>query len=870
VLGDNPSFQDVAGEQGHARVATYCAVPVVVDDEVELVLYALRRTDRAFDVGQGDVLSLLAGQVAAAVQRIRALAQAEQRRQRAELLRDITRSLAGTLDHSAVLEHFAAALLEVTGVDRVCVLLLDEDGVYLRVALCRGAGSVAFGPVLARVLSRVPMQSSPTMTRSLAERSTITRAVGTPSGSPLGDLYDAATDAATVSLHPLVVNGQATGFVLLEQHEPGAWLAGWAHEAVEQISTVAAVALRHAELYQQLEQDGAQLRALHDVTLAIGASDDLTTTLQKITDAAARLTGAQRCRLGLRGEGETYQLAAVTGDTDQPGASYLLSSAVGGWVIRHGRSAWLPDLAAGLAEPPDALAAARRPEGSALAVPLVRRHGDTVGFLSLHDPRPGHFRRDVTALLERFAAEAVLALDNSEDAGARAALEHQLREQAQHDPLTGLANRTLLLQRLDDALAGAPECGHVGVLYLDLDRFKTVNDSLGHAGGDDLLVRVGERLSAAVRPQDLVARLGGDEFVLLAEGLASPAEAALLADRVLDALAPPVQVGGTQVFVGASIGLVTARGTRRDARQLLRDADIAMYQAKRTGRGRASVFRAPMRAQASRRLPLATELREALDAGHLEVHYQPIVRLQDAALTGFEALVRWPHRSRGMVPPDEFIPVAEETGLVVRVDDLVMRIAVGQLRRWQTRHARPDLRINVNLSAVSLHGPEVAGRVASALRTAGLDAASLTVELTETAAMRDPVVSLAVCHQLRRLGVGIAIDDFGTGYSNLGYLRRFPIDVLKIDRQFTGLLVPGGNGEPVVRAIIALATAFGLGVTAEGVETDAQAAALLAMGCPSAQGWLYGRPLAPDDVDRLLAAPPQPRAAVAHRAAAGA
>jgi len=616
---------------------------------------------------------------------------------------------------------------------------------------------------------------------------------------------------------------------------------------------VAAVALRHAELYQRLELDRAQLRALHDVTLTISSAQGIAATLQQITDAAARLTGAARCRLGLRSGTDRYEVAAVTGDTDETGVRYLLTEAVGGWVIETGRRAWLPDLAAGRSEPPEALRSARRREGSALAVPLSGREGRAIGFLSLHDPRPGHFHRDVIDLLERFAAEAVLALDGEQDTRSRLALEERLREQAHHDPLTGLANRTLLLQRLDEALAEPVDGTHTGLLYLDLDRFKTVNDSLGHSAGDELLMGVAQRLLSAVRPQDLVARLGGDEFVVLAQGLASAQDATLLADRVVLALGRSVEVAGAPVYASASIGVVTAQAGRRDARQLLRDADIAMYHAKQTGRGRSVVFHAALRTRASERLPLQTELHQAVDAGALQVHYQPIVRLRDGLLTGFEALVRWPHATRGFIPPDEFIPVAEETGLVSRIDDLVMRTATAQLRRWQADHGRADLGLNVNLSAVSLHEPGLVGRVAAALTAAGLPAGDLTVELTETAAMRDPVVSLEACRALRALGLRLAIDDFGTGWSNLGQLRTFPVSVLKIDRSFTQLLTTDVQGQRVVQAVLALADAYDLQVTAEGVETPGQARALTRMGCASAQGWHFGRPVTAAAVDDLLA-----------------
>ena len=860
--GSDPAYTDHGPDGDLPPLRVFCAAPVVLDGTVEVLFYAVRRSPTPFGPEETAVLSLLAGQAAAALQRVRAVASVEHRRVRAEQLRAITRTLTGTLDAGEVLERFGAAVLDATRVERISVLLLDEAG-HLRLALCTGADSAAVAPARSAAVAHV----SPTaLLRAVLEGSADASAEATRL------LEHRGPGARHLSVHPLAVDRAVdravTGLVLLERTADGPGLDHDELDLVDQASTVAAVALRHAELYQRLELDRAQLRALHDVTLTISSAQGIAATLQQITDAAARLTGAARCRLGLRSGTDRYEVAAVTGDTDETGVRYLLTEAVGGWVIETGRRAWLPDLAAGLSEPPEALRGARRREGSALAVPLSGREGRAIGFLSLHDPRPGHFHRDVIDLLERFAAEAVLALDGEQDTRSRLALEDRLREQAHHDPLTGLANRTLLLSRLDEALAEPVDGTHIGLLYLDLDRFKTVNDSLGHSAGDELLLGVARRLRSAVRPCDLVARLGGDEFVVLAHHLASAQDAALLADRVVLALGRSVEVAGAPVYASASIGVVTAQGQRRDARQLLRDADIAMYHAKQTGRGRSVVFHAALRTRASKRLPLQTELHEAVDAGALQVHYQPIVRLRDGVLTGFEALARWPHATRGFIPPDEFIPVAEETGLVSRIDDLVLRTATAQLRRWQADHCRMDLGLNVNLSAVSLHEPGLVGRVAAALIATGLPAGDLTVELTETAAMRDPVVSLEACRALRALGLRLAIDDFGTGWSNLGQLRTFPVSVLKIDRSFTQLLTTDVQGERVVQAVLALADAYGLEVTAEGVETPGQAAALTRMGCASAQGWHFGRPVTAAAVDDLLAFDrdvPRPTASVGVR-----
>lgn len=313
-------------------------------------------------------------------------------------------------------------------------------------------------------------------------------------------------------------------------------------------------------------------------------------------------------------------------------------------------------------------------------------------------------------------------------------------------------------------------------------------------------------------------------------------------------------MAGTSVVVDASIGIVTLSGRGRDPGQVLRDADIAMYQAKAAGKGRHETFRPQMRARAVGRLPVETELRAALDAGELTAFYQPIVEIADGRIRAVEALVRWPHPRRGLVSPSEFVPIAEETGLIARIDDLVLREAARQVVSWQRTGGDPDLELHVNMSAVTLHQPGVAGRIADAVRDAGLAPGHLTLELTETAAMRDPSRSLAAFVQLRRLGARLAIDDFGTGYSNLAYLRRFPVDSLKIDREFIGQLGSDAQADSLVAAMLGLARALGLTVTAEGVETAAQARRLGELGCLRAQGYSYAPPLAPGALTSLLAA----------------
>ncbi|MBC7374400.1 MAG: diguanylate cyclase, partial [Frankiales bacterium] len=732
--GSQPAFTDHRRIDGMAAVDQWCAVPLVVDDRVDFVLFALRRDGRTFGAAEQTMLTLLGGQAAAAVARTQAVTAIEQRRRAVERMRELCRGLASTLDLTQVLQRACAGVREVTPADRVTVLLCDPAGLHLRPAT---AGSPGLGEQV--------LADSPLLSRALAERRTVAAPV---SRAGLGAEYILASDAQRVLVQPLFVDETRLGVLLLEQRPGGAGFDQTALASLDQLATATAVALRHAELFTRSELDRAQLLALHDVTLSIGRSADLAATLQLITDAAARLTGSHRSRLGLRHGRWGYRLAAVTDDRDEVGDMYDLDETVGGWTIRTGEAAWLPDLAGGVAHPPEALRRARRPEGSAALVPL-RRDDEVLGFLSLHDDRPGHLPRSVLGLLERFAAEAVLALDNDATGAARRELERRLRDQAEHDPLTGLANRGLLLDHLQAALDQVDGGAHVGLLYLDLDRFKTVNDSLGHAAGDELLVTVAQLLLGVVRPCDLICRLGGDEFVLVVPGLPHASEALELGERVLRLMGRPLTIAGATVFTSASIGVVTARDSGRSARQLLRDADIAMYQAKQTGRSRCAVFLPAMAVAATARLALETELRQALDAEVLTVAYQPIVSLPDGRLTGVEALVRWHHPVRGSVSPDEFIPIAEETGMVSRIDDAVLRQATAALRGWQLRFGRPDLEVSVNLSAVTLAQAGVGARVRAALAAAGLPPASLTLEVTETAAMQDNVATETALGALR-------------------------------------------------------------------------------------------------------------------------
>ena len=440
------------------------------------------------------------------------------------------------------------------------------------------------------------------------------------------------------------------------------------------------------------------------------------------------------------------------------------------------------------------------------------------------------------------------------DITERRMIEEQLVHEALHDRLTGLPNRALFVDRLTQSLAALPRrSGSLGVLFLDVDRFKVINDSMGHEAGDDVLVELASRLVSLMRPGDTVARFGGDEFVVLCEAITHPAEAVHIAERLLEGINAPIVTQGSEVVVTVSAGIALSTGATDSASDLLRDADAAMYRAKRDGRARSVLFADDMREEAMQRLDTEVELRRALIAGDLRLHYQPVVDLRTGQVVGAEALLRWQHRTRGLVMPIEVISIAEETGLIVPLGEWVLEEACRQLVAWHREHPRTvPLTMAVNLSGVQLARPDFAERLAAVLDRTGVDRSALSLEITETVLMRDAEQTLGVLQELRELGVRISIDDFGTGYSSLSYLKRFPVDVLKIDRSFVDGLGSDPDDLAIVQAILALASSLGMVTVAEGVETDTQLAVLRDLGCSSAQGYLLGRPSPAADLTPVL------------------
>jgi diguanylate cyclase (GGDEF)-like protein len=487
------------------------------------------------------------------------------------------------------------------------------------------------------------------------------------------------------------------------------------------------------------------------------------------------------------------------------------------------------------------------------AMVVLGRPDAPTGLLGAHTMRRHAFgHRDLDFLT------AVAHVLNGAIQGRR--VEEQIRYDALHDAVTGLPNRTLLLDRLRRALAGADrDDRRLALFFLDVDHLKVLNDSLGHHAGDELLRGIGPRLRAVLRPGDTIARFGGDEFAVLCESVTDESDALRVAERLVGAFAQPFEVRGEPRFCSASVGVVVSdpRGTR-GPEELISDADAALYRAKERGRGRHEVFDTGLRERITWRLQVEADLRRALESGdQLWLAYQPFYHLPDGRLAGVEALLRWDHPERGEVPPAEFIPVAEDSGLIVDLGEFVLRTACRQVARWTADTPAEELRLTVNVSARQMALCGMPGTVGAVLRETGFPATSLGLEITEGVLLEDTAATAETLAALRRLGVRLMLDDFGTGFSSLGYLRRHPLDALKIDRTFVHDLGEDGRGDAaIVQAIVGMAHALGMRVVPEGIETAGQLERLTELGCDYAQGFHLAQPLAAPQLEQLLRGTP--------------
>jgi len=588
------------------------------------------------------------------------------------------------------------------------------------------------------------------------------------------------------------------------------------------------------------------LRALDETALALLDGHDSTVLLETILARATALLGTPHGYIYLTEPDGSLVISHGSGMFERLlGRRISVDQGLVGQVFRTGAPLVVADYDTYAERVPDFETAGL---GSVIGVPLASG-GTTVGVIGLasgtHDrvfgPRETH-------ALGRFAQLASIALDNSRlfDAAQRGAL---------HDPTTGLPNRELLTDRIGHALAssGTDDAEPIAVVLLDLDRFKVINESVGHAVADRLLAAVGQRLMSSVRPSDTVARFGGDEFGIILDPVVDADHARRIVERIGTDLRTPFPMGGREWFISASLGITVGQPGRATPDEMLREAEIAMVRAKGDPSLRYVLFEPSMSDQTMDRIDMENDLRRAIERGELRVHYQPLIDLTTDRIVGFEALVRWQHPVRGLVPPLSFIPLAEETGLIIPLGRWVLETACRQAMRWRdARPEGPELMMSVNLSARQFVQPDLVDQVEAILTETGLDPSTLELEITESVVMDQSEVGIRSLHRLRDMGVRLVLDDFGTGYSSLAYLKHLPLDTIKIDRTFVAGLA-GEVDRSIVEAVIALAHGLRISVVAEGIETEAQFEILRAMGCDVGQGYLFARPLPEPEATRLLA-----------------
>jgi diguanylate cyclase (GGDEF)-like protein len=593
-------------------------------------------------------------------------------------------------------------------------------------------------------------------------------------------------------------------------------------------------AQQRLELLGEVQARQALLETLLAIQRAISHREPLPSVLDAVTAGASNLLGQA-------------VVVLVLADAGDPGS--LIMASTYQWSGDAGAATVVLEVAAESMATDEVL---RRPwageDGRRLLAAPVHVSGTIGGSLVAILVGPTGADEGRVNLIAAFAQQISMALTDAHTVEAM--------HRAYRDPLTDLPNRKLFLERLDQALTGE-QAGPVTILFIDLDRFKSVNDSLGHRAGDDLLVQVSGRLRRSIRGRDVAARLGGDEFAVLLEA-ASVEDGLRIAGRISADIAEPYQIAGRTAFIGSSVGVATCHTDRSSAAELLSNADVAMYRAKKTGSGEPVVYEPYMQDDVLRRLDLEADLRHALAGGQLRLVFQPLIRLDTGEFAAAEALLRWRHPTRGDVSPAAFIPIAEEIGLIDEIGRWVLREAAEQVGLWRTM--APALTMNVNVSARQLSSRRFVDDVTDVLSAAAIPGHALTLELTETALMTDPATALRHLQSIKEAGVHLAVDDFGTGYSSLSQLRRFPVDHVKIDHSFVAAIRESTEDRAVVRAIIDLGRALRLEVVAEGIENAAQLRELLQMGCHLGQGYYLHRPMEPpqfgESLRRSLAAGP--------------
>jgi diguanylate cyclase (GGDEF)-like protein/PAS domain S-box-containing protein len=717
---------------------------------------------------------------------------------RERALREVGATLVAAASREGICDAALQAARTLSGAGRAVRLCVEEDG-ELKVLGAVGGNLERFRDQLLR-FEDLP---DDVLERLHARQSTHVRGAGLFEGRPLG----MPSESEAIFVAPLFVRQELSGLFAIA----GPRLPRETEAALDVLAFEVALALESVALTEDLlrRQSEARFRSLvqnsSDVVAVVGPD----TTVRYLSPSTKRVLGYEPDEL------EGTAVLELVHEEERP---LVLS-----FVSR--------------------LVSDSEAEASAIEFRLRHRNGSWRYVESLW-----------TNLFDDPNVAGIVL--NVRDVSERKAFERELSHQAFHDSITELANRTLFRDRVGHALERRDRSGSsVSVLFMDLDDFKTVNDSLGHAAGDRLLREVGDRLRECIRGADTAARLGGDEFAILLEDSDDGMRAADVAERVLTALRTPFQLEGKELVLRASIGIAFSDsevGTG-DAEELLRNADVAMYMAKEQGKGRYRIFEPAMHAAVLERLELRADLERALEHEEFVLHYQPIVELETQRIVAMEALLRWQHPTRGLVPPNEFIPLAEDTGLIVPIGTWVLETACSEAQSLVEAHGGRDLRITVNLSARQLQRAEIVDEVRVALERSGLEPARLVLEITESMMMNDIEATIGRLHELKALGVALAIDDFGSGYSSLSYIQRFPVDILKVDRAFVTALGEEGDGSALIEAIIGLAGVLELRPVAEGVENARQLERLLHLDCALGQGFLFARPLARDAIDALLA-----------------
>ena len=732
-------------------------------------------------------------------------------------------------------------------------------------------------------LSAVPEESI--LLRNAAERAaeaiesevaavTIDGRVGASIGFARGEAPDDALLGLANGSHSLDLPGVGPATVLvapLEHGLDGTLLVGRAgtepfssedRGLLRAMARVLALALRMIRLLdaERLAREASEaktteiaerqrlLEGISDVQRLVTQRAPLQQVLDTIATTVERIIGDELVGIRLIDPEDPMMLTAVaaagSGSDVYVGSRTAVEVGAGGLAVVEDRLVVIDDYQSFQAALPALLHVGFR---AAMAAPIYRE-GVVAGSIVVASMRVGrqYSQTDRAAMLA-FADQTSLALTDGERT-------RQMLHSALHDALTDLPNRALFLDRLEQRLVPSrlPR-RRAAVLFLDVDQLKFINDSLGHLVGDQVLIGVADRLRQTVRADDTVGRISGDEFAVLLNGIASQAEGRLIGERMLEAVREPFMVSGRRLVVSASIGLRFVRSDDRDAQDVMRGADLAMYEAKAAGRGRVGVYRRELDERAVQRLGFQEQLRLALQNDEFRLLYQPIFALRTGRIAGVEALIRWRHPDRGTVPPSEFISIAEDTGLIVPIGAWVLHESCRQVAKWNVDYPNMMLQLSVNLSARQLQDTNLVGLVRRVVHETGLPAHQLTLEVTESILLRDVVGSIDQLEALRRMGIQIAIDDFGTGYSSLSYLQRLPVDSVKIDRSFVSDVASGARAGAFVRAILQLCRTLELRTVAEGVETAAQAAALRRLRCDLAQGFYFAHPLEPDQIETRFA-----------------